>query len=258
MEKSQNNKKKLAIISLTACEGCQAIILNLGQRFLDLIETDYELVEMPLIEDRPDVPEYDVVIVEGSAITDEDLKRLKTARQKSKILIALGACACLGGVPEIKNYTSKKKTIEHVYQNLKGIDNPEIKELRHIVKVDLEIPGCPPTKSEILWALQELAQDRIPQIPQKPVCSECPRRGLQECFLQQGKVCLGPIISAGCKAICPKSNYRCEGCRGPLKKQNQEAIKNLLGLFNKRASRKDINALLEKYGLKDDLNEQTN
>lgn len=254
----QSQKQKLAIIGLTACEGCQATILDLGQKFLDLLETDYKLVEMPLIEDEPDVAKYDVVIVEGSVITNQDKYRLKTVRKKSKILIALGACACLGGIPEIKNYTDKQKAVKYVYKNIKNISNPEIKPLCELVKVDLELPGCPPTGKEILEALKQLACNRIYKIPKRPVCYDCPLAMTKKCFLQKKELCLGPITQTGCDAVCTKSNYRCEGCRGPLLEQNKKNIKNILKLFKQRASTREIKLLLQKFGVEDDLCDQKN
>lgn len=247
------SKLKLAIISLTACEGCQVSVLDLGRKFLDLLKKDFKLVEMSLIEDEPDIKKYDVCIIEGTAITKQDKERLLKARQKSKILIALGACACLGGIPEIKNYTDKYKAVKYVYQNIRKIDNPEIKPLREFVKIDLEIPGCPPTGPEILEALNQLSRGRIYEIPKRPVCYDCPLATTRDCFLQKNKLCLGPISITGCNAVCPKNNYRCEGCRGPLLDKNRDNIKNILKLFKQRASQREIDLLFQKFGLKDDV-----
>lgn len=249
----KTKKLKLAIISLTACEGCQAVILDLGKKFLDLLKTSYELVEMSLIEDKPDLKKYDVCIVEGSVITKQDKKRLLKARKKSKILIALGACACLGGIPEIKNYTDKLKAVKYVYQNIKKIDNPEIKPLKEYVKIELEIPGCPPTGSEILEALKQLTYARIYKIPKRPVCYDCSLATTPDCFLQKKQLCLGPISITGCDAICPKNNYRCEGCRGPLLDKSMNNIQNILTFFKQRAEPREIELLFQKFGLQDDV-----
>ena len=247
------NKPTLAITSLTACEGCQAVVLDLGAKFLDLIKQDFELVEMSLLEDEPEPKEFDVCIVEGTAISESDKIRLKQVRGKSKILIGLGACACLGGIPEIKNYTDKHKAVKYVYENIKGIENPEIKPLREMVEIDLEIPGCPPTGKEILEALKQLSYGRIYKKSKRPVCFECNLTGTKNCFLKQKQLCLGPITIAGCNAICTKSNYRCEGCRGPLLDEHRENIKNILKLFKKRAKSREIKLLLQKFGVEDDL-----
>jgi F420-non-reducing hydrogenase small subunit len=65
------------------------------------------------------------------------------------------------------------------------------------------------------------------------VCSQCDRahnmtnemnkvkrvyEGLpdtEECLLNQGYMCMGPVTSSGCGAVCPSSNSVCSGCYGP-------------------------------------------
>ncbi|MFC1630277.1 hypothetical protein ACFL06_01965 [Patescibacteria group bacterium] len=86
-------KLKVAILAITDCEGCLVQIFNLGKDFLGLLEK-IEIADFKLIENLPEPPSYDVVIIEGCPITKEDLQRVKDARKKSKILISLGACAC--------------------------------------------------------------------------------------------------------------------------------------------------------------------
>lgn len=252
-----SKKLKLAIISLTACEGCQTTILDLGQKFLDLLKTDYKLAEMSLIEDRPEAKKYDVCLVEGTVVTGQDKIRLQKARKKSKFLIALGACACLGGIPEIKNYTDKLKVVKYVYQNIKKIANPEIRPLKEYVKIDLEIPGCPPTAKEILESLKQMAYGRIYKFPQRPICFECPLATTKDCFLQKNQLCLGPVTVAGCEAICLKNNYRCEGCRGLLLDKSRNNIQNILKLFKQRAGQREIALLWQKFGLQDDAELKT-
>ena len=90
-------KPTIAITSLTCCEGCQVAILDLGARFLEVAK-HVKIGDFAFLEDTPDIPTYDVVFVEGAPITEENIARLKKLRAKSKILVALGACAALGGI----------------------------------------------------------------------------------------------------------------------------------------------------------------
>jgi len=245
-----NKKPVVAILSLTCCEGCQVAIMDLGERFLEFL-TKVDIGDFRLIEDLPDVDKYDIAIVEGTAITKEQVKRLKNVRKKSKILIAIGACACLGGVQELKNYRNKKEIIRQVYPNIRGIDNPKIKSVKEIVRVDLEIPGCPINKEEFFRIINEFLQGEIPKIEQKPVCEECPRKG-KNCLLLLGKPCLGPISLAGCGAPCPTSDFPCDGCRGPREGINLEAMKKALKI-KARLDDKQINMLLERFGKRNEI-----
>lgn len=258
--KKQKSKPSLAISSLTCCEGCQQTLLDLGLKLLDLLSL-VDLQEFAWTEDEPEPKnDFDLAIVEGSVINKKDLKRLKHIRKKSKKLIAIGACACLGGIPEIKNYHDKAKAIKYVYKNIKNIDNIEIKPLREYIKIDFEIPGCPPDKDEIFEILSQIISGRISAIAKRPVCYECALAN-NDCFLLNKKICLGPISLGGCKAVCPSNNYRCEGCRGPIEidqDKNKKIIPsentlNFLKKARKIAKTEEIQALLEKFGMKDDI-----
>ena len=245
-----NKKPVIAILSLTCCEGCQVAIFDLGERFLEFL-TKVDIGDFSLIEGLPDVDKYDIAIVEGSPITKENVKRLKDVRKKSKILVAIGACACLGGVQEIKNYRDKKELVKQVYPNIRGIDNPNIKSIKEVVKVDLEIPGCPINKEEFFELINKVLKGKIPKIPQNPVCVECIRRN-KNCLILLGKPCLGPISLAGCGAPCPAAGFLCDGCRGPREGINLEAMKKALKI-KARLDDKDINNLLERFGKKNEL-----
>lgn len=249
--KEGNTKPVVSILSLTCCEGCQVAIFDLGERFLEFL-TKVDIGDFRLIEDLPDVDKYNIAIVEGTAITKEQIKRLKIIRKKSKVLIAIGSCACLGGVQELKNYRNKNDLIKQVYPNIRGIDNPNIKSVKEIVKVDLEIPGCPINKEEFFRIINEFLDGKKPTIEQKPVCYECPRRA-KNCLLLMGKPCLGPISLAGCGAPCPNSNFPCDGCRGPYQGMNLEAMKKALKI-KARLKNKEIEMLLERFGKRNELN----
>ncbi len=246
-------KKKpiIAILSLTCCEGCQVSIFDLGERFLEFL-TKVNIGDFRLIEGMPDVDKYDIAIVEGTPITKENVKRLKEVRKKSKILVAIGACATMGGVQEIKDYRGdKKRLIRQIYPNIRGIDNPNIKAVKEVVEVDLEIPGCPINKEEFFRLINQVLEGKIPEIPQNPVCVECIRRN-KNCLIVLGKPCLGPISLAGCGAPCPASNFLCDGCRGPRKGINLEAMKKALKI-KARLNDGDIENLLERFGKKNEV-----
>lgn len=244
----KQNKPKIAIFSLTCCDGCQVSIMDLGQKFLDFLGA-VEVADFPLIEEMPEPPEYDIVFVEGSPITDQDVGRLLKAREKAKILVAIGACACLGGIAEIKNYQDKEEKIRYVYKNIEGINNPEIKPLRELVKVDFEIPGCPIDKDEFYKFACQLVLGRLPKIPQRAVCYECQIKQ-NECLLQKGQPCLGPIILGGCGAVCPSNSYPCDGCRGPIKESNFTSLKKVL---QEMVGEKEVDLILERFGVKDEF-----
>ena len=101
------NKPTIAITSLTCCEGCQVAILDLGERFLELAGK-FIVGDFAFLDEEQRAEKFDIVFVEGAPITEKNKERLLYLRERSKILVALGACACLGGIAEIKNYQDKE------------------------------------------------------------------------------------------------------------------------------------------------------
>jgi len=249
IKKQIKHKPTIAIVSLTCCEGCQVAILDLGERFLELTEK-ITIGDFAFLEDTPELPNYDIVFVEGAPITKENILRLKDLRKRSKFMVALGACAALGGIAEIKNYQDKFERMRYVYKNFEGINNPDIKPLSFYVKVDLEIPGCPINKEEFLSIAKKLIAGIPVKTPQRPVCYECQLKQ-NECLLQKGLPCLGPVILGGCNAPCPTSSYPCDGCRGPIKNVNPDKLNKQL--IAQGYSQEEIDLITQRFGMEDKI-----
>lgn len=246
------HRPKVAIVSLTSCEGCQFVLLDLGQKFLEFAEK-ITMVDFRLLEDEEDEGgELDIVFVEGNPVTEANVETLKSVRQRAKLLVALGNCAAMGGIPEIKNYNEGAATIKHVYKYIQGIHNPEIKEIDKYVKVDFTFPGCPITGEEFLKYAPELLSGRIPVLPDQPVCVECKRNG-NRCLLLDKKPCFGPMIIGGCDSVCTNSKMMCQGCRGLRPGGNVKAMRATLRTM---MTDEEFENTAEIYGLRDDLAEK--
>lgn len=224
-------KPRVGIQSITGCAGCQLSIYFIEDVLLELLDK-IDLVAAPMIKGQ-NTEEYDVLFVEGSVSSQEDLDNLLKWRAQAKILIALGACAVHGNVQSMKHLMSEKEAKEaeqSVYPKfpsdarLKPITSVPIH--KH-VQVDFYIPGCPPDKQEIAQVIKWLVQGRRLKVYDKAVCHEC---SLKEnyCLLDQGIECLGPLMNGGCRALCPSFNHPCTGCRGLLDDVNLESGKQVL------------------------------
>ena len=232
------SKPRVAVFDFACCEGCQLQIVNLEEEILDLIGA-VDVVEWREAMSEQS-SEYDIAIIEGSITRPEDEKRLQLIRSKAKILIALGACAVIGGVNKLKNNFDLDEVKKCVY----GIDsarphlNTEMtKAVDEVVQVDYKIHGCPIEGREFANIIRALLIGKKPEIPEYPVCVECKAKG-NPCLWEYGQLCLGPVIRAGCDARCPSAGARCIGCRGYVDNPNVDAAKDVI----------------EKYGLNiDDL-----
>lgn len=244
-------KPRLSFFDFSSCEGCQLQIANLEEEILDLINIVDIVSFREVMKEHSD--DYDIAIIEGSIMRPMDEKRLKKIRSKAKILVAFGACACIGGVNKIRNQWTPEEVKKIVYGDSKEIkdnkyfDVGQTKAVEEVVKVDYYIRGCPPTRNEIKKVITALALGKKPDIPNYPVCVEC-KKNENECLFEQGKFCLGPITRAGCNAVCPTNGSPCDGCRGLLKKPEIECISDILQRYDLTYEELKRRATIYNYG----------
>ncbi len=209
---SNSNKPTVAFFDFTSCEGCQLTVI-------DLLQSQPELLDVvQIVEFREAMSEkydaYDIAFIEGSCTRPSDEARLQDIRQRANIVVALGACAHLGGVNAIRNGLNLDEVREYVYgSKADWFETYEPRAISAVIQVDGVVPGCPIDGLEFQKIVTALLQGRAVKTPDYPVCIEC-KLDENICLYQLGKVCLGPITSAGCKAICPSYGLECEGCRG--------------------------------------------
>jgi len=225
------DRLKVAIFDFACCEGCQLQIVNLEEELLDLIDVVNVVEWREAMSEQSH--EYDIAIIEGSITRQEDEMRLQIIRTRAKKLIALGACATIGGVNKLKNNFDLNEVKRYVYG--KDADKPHLntdqtKAVDEVVKVDYYIHGCPIDRKEFTYIVRCLLIGKTLEIPEYPVCVECKAKG-NPCLWDYGQLCLGPIIRAGCGARCPSSGFRCFGCRGYVDDPNINAAKDVINKY---------------------------
>jgi len=227
-------KPRVAIFDFASCEGCELQIANLEEEILELIEIVDVVSFREVMKEHSDT--YDIALIEGSIMRPMDEKRLRDIRSKAKIVVAMGACATIGGVNKIRNQWMHDEVVKEVYGDAPIQGNElfnvfKAKALNEIVPVDYYIHGCPINRDEFRQVITSLALGKKPEIPNYPVCVEC-KKNENVCQFELGNFCLGPITRAGCKAICPTNNRPCDGCRGLIKKAETKCVWDILERYN--------------------------
>jgi len=165
------SKVKLATIWLDGCAGCHMSLLDLDEGILAVAQKA-DLVYGPLV-DAQEFPEgVDVTLVEGAVSSQEDVARLRTVRARTRVLVALGDCSITGNVPSMRNTVPVQQILQRIY--VEGADSspvipsagvppllPQARPLHEFVKVDLHLPGCPPSPKAILAVVGELLEGRL-------------------------------------------------------------------------------------------------
>ena len=220
-------KARVAFFDFTCCEGCQLDALNIeGEDLVRLLEA-VDIVEFREVKSGA-ADEYDIAFVEGSISRESEIPRLKAIRERAKIVIALGACASIGGVNCLKNHLSMDEALAMAYgESAADYDTIPARPIDAVIPVDYYIHGCPINTAEFLGTVKELLLGKTPEMPNYPVCVECKMAG-NVCVFEKGETCLGPVIRAGCSAICVSAGRHCWGCRGLVDDPNVDSEKEIL------------------------------
>ena len=223
---------RLAIFSLTCCEGCQFALLKDYSGFQTILEY-YDIINFRLAQEENLPGPFDVSLVEGTPESEREIKLLKDIRKTSKNVIAIGSCAILGGIQSERDRLPKKY-----------IGKEKVKIISDVIKVDYIIPGCPIDSKEAIKYLRDIYYGKEIVLPDYAVCSEC-RQNQNECFIKNKKPCLGPITRGGCNSVCINGGEFCYGCRGAIDQANFSKIKELLIPI---AGEEEIKNMLTIYG----------
>lgn len=235
-------RPRVGVFDLTGCEGCELQLANREENLLPFLAA-VEIVEFRELTSSTG-GDVDIAFVDGSVSRPDEVDRLERIRARSRVLVALGSCACFGGVSRLKN----ARGLEHANQLVYG-DRPRdtmaVRPIRDVVPVDFEIPGCPVSKDEVERIVQHLVFDVPYSFPVYPVCLDC-RQRLTACLMDRGRLCLGPVTRGGCDAPCPAGGLGCWGCRGPAADANLEQL--IADASGRGFSDAEITERLELFG----------
>ncbi len=205
-------KPKLAIYWSASCGGCEIAVVNLHERILEVAE-NFDLVFCPCLMDtkKHDVEAFadgaiDVTLFNGAIRTDDNEEMAHLLRRKSKLLIAMGACAVSGGIPALANLHTREQIFAAAYLESPTTENPgrvlpqeetrvaegtlelprfhgRVRALGQVVPVDYALPGCPP-ETEQIWNVISLllsgaplpAKGSVVGACDKSVCEQCSRK----------------------------------------------------------------------------------
>jgi len=216
MSSASKEKLKMAVYWGAACGGCCVSVLDVHEKLFDVVAAA-DLVFWPIALDTKyaDVEamadkSIDITLYNGAVRNSENEHLAHLLRQKSKVLVAYGACAQLGGIPGLANFTTKEDLFRRVYEETESTVNPDkvrpqpevkvdegtleipvfyndVRALDQVVDVDYYIPGCPPQSERLLevFGLIVSGAELPPRgsvigAQAKPLCDECERKKTDE------------------------------------------------------------------------------
>jgi coenzyme F420-reducing hydrogenase gamma subunit len=228
---SDMKKPRVAFFDFACCEGCQLQVANMGETVIDILGL-IDVVEWREVMSEKWNGKLDVAIVEGSITDPHAVERVKRIRKNSKVVIALGSCATIGGVNCMKNNYVLDEIREYVYGNsYKFFPTETTKAVHHVVKVDYFVNGCPVYIPEFIAVLKAVLQGIPYYVPDYPVCVEC-KLNENICMYDRKVTCLGPVTRAGCNSWCINNGNICYGCRGIVSNPNEKGAKDVIAKYN--------------------------
>ena len=126
--------------------------------------------------------ECDVGLIEGGCCNDENVHNLIEFRKHCRVLVSVGECSIMGGLPSLRNMIPLQECLDEAYldgptvadANPRRIipNDPEIPKIldrvypcHEVVKMDYFLPGCPP-RADLIWdALVALVTGRELELP---------------------------------------------------------------------------------------------
>ncbi|MCB0217442.1 MAG: NADP oxidoreductase [Caldilineae bacterium] len=174
------SKPRIATTSLAGCFGCHMSLLDIDRRILQLAE----LVEF----DRSPINDFKtfgdrrcaIGLIEGGCCNEENVETLRDFRKHCDLLISVGDCATMGGIPAMRNTVPLEACFAEAYLDGPTVYNPSGKipgdaELplildrvypcHEVVKMDYHLPGCPPSADTLWAALVALLTDKPVELP---------------------------------------------------------------------------------------------
>lgn len=172
---TEPRKARIATTSLAGCFGCHMAILDIDERLMELMKL-VEFDRSPLTDFKTFTQRCDIGIIEGGCGNEENVHVLKEFRQNCDVLIAIGQCAIMGGLPAMRNaimhsddplrecleeaYISGPNLLNTTYQIPNDPALPlildKVYSCAEVVDIDYQIPGCAPTGDVIFTMLSEL------------------------------------------------------------------------------------------------------
>jgi NAD-reducing hydrogenase small subunit len=154
-------------------------ILDIDDRILKLIQlVDFD--KSPVDDIKKFTDRCLVGIIEGGCCNEENVHVLKQFRQHCDILISIGDCAIMGGLPAMRNTIPLKECLEVAYLTGPSVYNPankipndpelplilnKVYPCHEVVKIDYYLPGCPPPADTIWEALVALLNGKPIDLP---------------------------------------------------------------------------------------------
>lgn len=172
-------KPKVATTSLAGCFGCHMSLLDIDDRILQLIDL-VEFDRSPIDDIKRIDGRVAIGLIEGGCCNEENVEVLQHFREHCDVLVSVGDCAIMGGIPALRNTIPLEECLNEAYLDGPTVYNPsgqvpndpeiplllnKVYPAHEVVKIDFHLPGCPPPADTLWEALVALLNNKPLELP---------------------------------------------------------------------------------------------
>lgn len=156
------DKIKIGWFSFSCCEDNTVVMTEVMNDHWQEWKEIFDFRHVRVLKSKNIMDEFDIAFIEGAIASPEQEKQVRDIRSISKKLVAVGACAVVGlPAGQRNNFTEDQKaSIEFLITRFGAL--PAVKKISDVVKVDIEIPGCPMSPEVFLQKVNALVFELRP------------------------------------------------------------------------------------------------
>lgn len=152
-------KLKIGWFSFSCCEDSTIIFTEMLNDHYQEWKKIIDFKSILVMQKKESLEDIDVAFVEGAITSPKQEEKLKEIRAKSKKLVAIGACACIG-MPSSQRNLFDQKTKEEINPILIRFQYAQtVKKLSEVVQVDDQVQGCPMDENIFLQILNKYLKE---------------------------------------------------------------------------------------------------
>jgi sulfhydrogenase subunit delta len=139
----KQEKIKIGWFSFSCCEDNTVVMTEVMNDHWQEWKKIFDFRHVRVLKSKNIYDAFDIAFIEGAVASPKQEEQIKDIRSRSKKLVAVGACA-VTGLPagQRNNFTPEQKaSIEFLTTKFGALAS--VKKVSDVVKVDVEIPGCP-------------------------------------------------------------------------------------------------------------------
>src|SRR3989344_3614236 len=158
-------KIKIGWFSFSCCEDNTVVFTEIMNDYWKEWKKTFDFRHARVLKSNNVLDELDIAFIEGAIASDDHAAKLREIREKSKKLVAVGACAVIGMPSGQRNFFTEKQKQEIDFLIARFSALAKVLKVADVVKVDAEIPGCPMEPKIFLEVVNKLVAELTNKAP---------------------------------------------------------------------------------------------